>query len=101
MKSRTWSIVRRIGLVAAVGVFSVIGAAAWFVVSHRTATATSAQLADIVFLQLRARFSREQPLVDMVERKPSDPRSPSDRQLPLRSFHTVVFDTRGGQRLVR
>src|SRR5262245_30043882 len=101
MRSRTSLIVRRIGLVAAVGVFSVIGAAAWFFVSHRTATATSPQLAEIEFLQLRARFSSEQPLVNMVQREPSDLRSPSNGLRPLRSFHTVIFDTRGGQRLVR
>jgi len=101
MKPRRWSIVRRIGFLASVAVFGVIGAAAWFFMSHRTATTTSPQLAEIEFLELRARFSSEQPLVDMARREPSDLRSRPAGLLPLRSFHTVVFDTRGGQRLVR
>jgi hypothetical protein len=101
MKSRIRSILRRICLVAAVAVFGVAGVGTWFVLSHRNAAATSAEVAEVEFSQLRARFSSEQPLLDMTRREASDTASRSDGQAPLRSFHTVIFDTRGGQRMVR
>ena len=51
--------------------------------------------------QLRARFSSLQPLLDMSRRQASEIPDVAHGVAPLRSFHTVIFDTRGGQRLVR
>jgi hypothetical protein len=53
------------------------------------------------FSQLRARFSNQQPLLDMSRREASEMPVGSQRVAPLRSFRTVIFDTRGGQRIVR
>ena len=57
--------------------------------------------AETEFAQLRLRFSQQKPLVDMTTRtaqaQPDQPTAAS----PLRMFHTVVFDTRGGERLIR
>jgi hypothetical protein len=58
-------------------------------------------LADAEFAHLRARFVDEQPLVDMSRREPSGTATRPAVATPLRSFHTVIFDTRGGRRLVR
>jgi len=72
-----------------------------FVLSHRTSVAMSTQLADAEFSRLRARFVDQQPLVDMSRRESSGAAAREAGAAPLRSFHTVVFDTRSGQRLVR
>jgi len=101
MRSPKWSLVRRIGLVVAVAVLGVVGAGTWFVLSHRDAAATSAEFAEVEFSQLRARFSSAQTLLDMTRREAADTAFRADGQTPLRSFHTVIFDTRGGQRMVR
>jgi hypothetical protein len=72
-----------------------------FVVNHRTSVATSAQLAGIEFSRLRAHFVNERPLLDMNRREASEVTALRANVAHLRSFHTVIFDTRGGQRLVR
>src|SRR5206468_2681772 len=72
-----------------------------FVVSHRTSVATTVQSADVEFSRLRARFTNQQPLLDMSRREASAVAARSTGAATLRSFHTVIFDTRGGQRLVR
>ena len=78
-----------------------IGSALWFFATHRSSSPTSAEAADREFQRLRARFADQQPILDMQLRRahaaPATP--PSSRH--LRVVHTVIFDTRGGQRLVR
>jgi hypothetical protein len=71
-----------------------------FLFSHRTSVAMSPQLADMEFSRLRARFANQHPLLDMSRREAAETAVPKGAA-PLRSFHTVVFDTRGRQRLVR
>lgn len=100
MKRRTQTVWRFVGVGGAVVVVLVIGAV-WFVMSHRTSVAVSAQLADIEFSRLRARFGTEQPLLDMSVREVSSAPAAPYGSVPLHSFHTVIFDTRGGQRLIR
>ena len=73
----------------------------WFFSSHHRSTATSAPLAEAEFARLRARFSNQQPLLDMGTRQALERPHASGVVQPLHSFHTVIFDTRGGQRLVR
>ena len=100
MKRANRSIVRAVGLGAVVAALAVAGTGFWFLGTHRTAVAVSARLAEIEFSQLRARFANQQPLLDMSRRAASE--GPvSGAVAPLRSFHTVIFDTRGGQRIVR
>src|SRR5262245_8585916 len=101
MEYRMWAIMRRIVVGGALAAIAAVSVLFGFVVSHRTSVAMSAQLADAEFSRLRVRFVDQQPLVDMSRREPSGAAAREAGAAPLRSFHTVVFDTRGGQRLVR
>jgi flagellar basal body-associated protein FliL len=101
MKPAIRSIVLVVGLGAVIAALAVIGAGFWFFASHRSADAISAQLAENEFSQLRARFSGQPPLLDMSRREASEMPAMSRGVAPLRLFHTVIFDTRGGQRIVR
>jgi hypothetical protein len=101
MKATTRSIVRFVGRGALIAALAVIGVGIWFVLSHWTSVAVSAQRAEIEFSQLRARFPNQQPLLDMSRREASDIPGVTPGVAPLRAFHTVIFDTRGGQRIVR
>ena len=101
MKSANRSLVLVVALGAAIAALVVIGTGFWFFLSHRDAMAISAQLAEVEFSQLRARFDTQQPLVDMNRREASEMPVVSQGVTPLRSFHTVIFDTRGGPRIVR
>ena len=90
-----------IGLCAALGLLSTITAAVWFVLGHRDARSISASAARVEFEQLRAQFAGTQPLVDMRLRMTPSALQTSRAVRPLRAFHTVIFDTRGGERLVK
>jgi hypothetical protein len=92
---------RFIVLSAVFGLMAIVGTGLWFFLSHRDSVPVSAQLAEVEFSRLRARFSNQQPLLDVGRREPLDAPGMSSRVAPLRSFHTVIFDTRGSQRLVR
>jgi hypothetical protein len=72
-----------------------------FVINHRTSVVTTTESADVEFSRLRSRFVNQQPLLDMSRREADVVATRTAGTTPLRSFHTVVFDTRGGQRLVR
>ena len=71
-----------------------------FYLRHHESRPASAQTAEAEFRELRARFADQQPLLDMRERRARTEAGASGASGPLRSFHTVIFDTRGGQRLV-
>lgn len=101
MKPATRSIVLSVSLGAAITAVAVGGVGLWFFVSHRDSVAASARLADVEFSQLRARFSNQPPLLDMSRREASEAPVDAPALAPLRSFHTVVFDTRDGERIVR
>jgi hypothetical protein len=81
-----------------VGITIIVGAAFFFFRHHRSEQA-SAQTAEVEFQALRTRFADQRPLLDMRERLADV--SQSRTGSPLHSFHTVIFDTRGGQRIVR
>ena len=87
--------------VAALAAMTAIGLIFSFVVSHRTSVAMTTELADLEFARLRARFADEQPLLDMSRREGSGVATRTAGTTPLRSFHTVIFDTCGSRRLVR
>jgi hypothetical protein len=101
MKRATRLVILPLVSIVAVAILAVIGTAVWFFLSHRDNIEASAQVADAEFSQLRARFADQQPLIDMSRREPFGAPVVSQSAAPLRSFHTVIFDTRGGQRLVR
>jgi hypothetical protein len=90
-----------IGLCAAIIVLSAVTETVWFFTRHWDTEPASVSTAKVEFDQLRARFAGEQPLLDMRFRKPSTNLNASRVPAPLHSFHTVIFDTRGAQRLVR
>ena len=101
MRSKRRSIVLLINGGALGVLLVVVGVAGWFVSHHRTSVAVSAQGAETEFSQLRARFAHERPLLDMDRRQASASLGNAPRATSLHSFHTVIFDTRGGQRIVR
>jgi len=74
------------------------GAGVWFVLGHRTSVAASAQQAELEFSALRARLGEPKPLLDLSRQAAGAPAAPAGA---IRTFHTVIFDTRGGHRLVR
>jgi hypothetical protein len=103
MKRRTRTVARYAGLGVVLAVVMIVVAAFSFFSSHRSSVAITARLADNEFSRLRARFVNEQPLLDMGRRQVSEMSAVSavSAVAQLRVFHTVIFDTRGGQRLVR
>ena len=90
-----------ISVSAAIVVLSIVGVGLWFFSSHHDSALVSAQVAEAEFLQLRARFSDKKPLLDMGCREPLAGPDASLVAAPLHSVHTVIFDTRGSQRIVR
>jgi len=101
MNSATRSILRLAGTAAAAVALSAIAVALWFVQSDRDVADVTAQRAEAEFSELRGRFSNQQPLLDMSRREASAVAASPGGQAPLRSFHTVIFDRRGGERIVR
>ena len=70
--------------VIGVALAALVAAGVGFVVTHRDSVATSASAADAEFARLRAALA-----------------APHQAAAPIRTFHTVVFDTRGQDRMVR
>src|SRR5205807_5535722 len=95
MERTVKSILIAVGCVAALG--AVAGVA--FLARHHESRAASAQSAAAEFQALRGRFAGQQPLLDMDHRQVREPASVATAQR-LHAFHTVIFDTRGGERLV-
>ena len=96
---RLRSIALGVGLAAGVVVLAALTAVAVFVLQHRNARTLTAVAAQAEFDRLRTRFAGQTPLVDMQARSRHSPAATVSTQ-PLRAFHTVIFDRRGGDRLV-
>jgi hypothetical protein len=101
MPNRTWLVTRFVVLGGALAAIATVGVILAFVVIHRTSIGTTTEVADVEFSRLRARFIDQQPLLDMSRRDAAGVVTRTAGAAPLRSFHTVIFDTRGGERLVR
>jgi hypothetical protein len=86
---------------AVIVALTAVGMGLWFFLSHHQSSLVSNQSAEAEFSQLRSRFSTQQPLIDMSLRHPLDTSTMGQAAVPLHTFHTVIFDTRGRQRLVR
>ena len=95
-RSLVFSVLTGAGIIAMAGV----GMGLWFFVSHHESSPVSKQSAEAEFSQLRSRFSTQQPLMDMSFRQPVDTSTTGQSVVSLHTFHTVIFDTRGRQRLV-
>ena len=85
---------------AAAAVIAIIAGSAFFFQHHHSQT-VSAQTAEAEFQQLRARFAGQRPLLDMHSRSVLPEAAEPRAGATLHSFHTVIFDTRGEQRMVR
>jgi hypothetical protein len=72
-----------------------------FYSAHHHSERASAQQAEEEFQRLRARFAGQKPLLDMGKRRPFIDARAQPTAAALHVFHTVIFDTRGGERLVR
>lgn len=86
---------------AAVIAVGAVSTGAWLVRSHWQSVAVSASDADAEFAQLRSRFSYQPALLDMVTRTADARATRLPGRSQLRVFHTVIFDRRGGDRLIR
>ena len=100
MKHTTRSLVISVAIGAVIIALTAVGMGLWFFASHHQSSPVSKQLAEAEFSQLRSRFSTEQPLIDMNRRQPVDTSAIGQSVVPLHTFHTVIFDTRGGERIV-
>ena len=100
MKRATRSIVFSVVSGAVIIALTAVGMGLWFFVSHHESNPVSKQSAEAEFSQLRSRFATQQPLIDMSLRQSADTSSIGRPVVPLHTFHTVIFDTRGGQRIV-
>src|SRR5947208_1986513 len=98
MKRAPWSIVLSGALIT---VLTTVAIGLWFFLRHRDSTSASIQVAEAEFSQLRARLADQQPLLDMNRRELLVVPRTAHYETSLHWFHTVVFDTRGDQRIVR
>ena len=89
-----------VGVGTMIVVIPIIVGVTFFFRHHRSEMA-STQAAEAEFQRLRARFAGQLPLLDMRERRPIIDGRASQASARLRSFHTVIFDTRGARRIVR
>ena len=100
MKHTTRSIVISVVTGAVIIALTAVGLGLWFFLSHHESSPVSRQSAETEFSQLRSRFSAQQPLIDMRLRQPVDTSTSGQSVVSLHTFHTVIFDTRGGERMV-
>lgn len=100
MKHTTRSIVISVVISAVIIALTSVGMGLLFFLSHHESRPVSKELAEAEFSQLRSRFSTQQPLIDMNLRQPVDTSAIGQSVVPLQTFHTVIFDTRGSQRIV-
>jgi hypothetical protein len=100
MKHTTRSIVFSVITGAVIIALTAVGVGLWFFVSHHASNTISKQSAEAEFSQLRSRFSTQHPLLDMSRRRALDNSTLGLSVMPLHTFHTVIFDTRGSQRMV-
>jgi hypothetical protein len=100
MKRTARSIVFSAVTGAVIIALTAVGMGLWFFVSHHESNPVSKQSAEAEFSQLRSRFSTQQPLIDMSLRQSADTPSIGRPVVPLHTLHTVIFDTRDGERIV-
>ena len=85
---------------AALIALTAVGMGLLFFGSHHQSNPVSEPAAEAEFSLLRSRFSTQQPLIDMSLRQPAETSTIGQSDVSLHTFHTVIFDTRGSQRIV-
>jgi hypothetical protein len=78
-----------------------LAGAVFFYFAHHHSEYASAQSAESEFQRLRTRFAGQSPLLDMQARRAHINASLQQTGATLHRFHAMIFDTRGGQRIVR
>jgi hypothetical protein len=101
MTHRNTSFLRAVGVLTSFAMSTLIVSGTWFVMTHRTSSAESPQNASAEFQRLRARFTNQQALLDMDRRQARTQQSAARNPVHLHTVHTMIFDTRGSQRLVQ
>ena len=101
MKHTTRSILFFIVTGAVILAVTTAGIGFSFFLSHHESSPASKQSAEAEFSQLRSRFSTQKPLIDMSLRRPANASTIRQSVRALHTFHTVIFDTRGSQRIIR
>src|SRR5258708_12022089 len=88
-----------VGIGVTMAVVALFAGTAFFFQHHRSER-TSAQTAEAEFRRLRSRFADQRPLLDMQRRRSLSDVGGPQPGAPLHSFNTIIFDTRGGERIV-
>lgn len=88
-----------IGIAGCVLLLAVAAGAALYFEAHHESLTMSPAAASAEFDRIRARFAGQAPMLDMISREGIRPAGSASSQ-PIRAFHTVIFDTRGGDRLI-
>lgn len=96
---RLGSIARTVGLATGVAALAALTVLVGFVVRHRDASPVTMTAGQARLDRVRAQFAGQTALVDMQTRSRRSTATISNGR-PLRAFHTVIFDRRGGDRLV-
>jgi hypothetical protein len=100
MKLSSTTLLIALGLSTVLVIVSIVGTVASFYWRCHESRPASAATGEAEFLRLRARFADQQPLLDMGARRAREGGKAAGAVGALRWFHTSIFDTRGGQRLV-
>ena len=81
-------------------VLTAIGIGLAFFASHHESQPVTEQSAAVTFAQLRSQFPAGSALLEMSRAQPLDELGTAPSLAALHTFHTVIFDTRAGGRLV-
>ena len=68
---------------------------------HRESTSMSAAAAEVAMTSARAPFAGQQPMLDMQSRTERADTTNRPSAPAISKYHALIFDTRGGGRLVR
>ena len=86
------------GIAVCGALLAIGGAASIFFARHHESLRMSRDAAGAEIQKVRERFAGQPPMVDMGSREGAVPVGASPQ--PIRAFHTMIYDTRGGERLV-
>src|SRR5262245_50416172 len=86
------------GIGICIALLGVAAGASIYFERHHESLRMSPEAANAEFQRIRTRFAGQMPLLNMDQREAVAPLAGS--QQPIHAFHTVIFDTRDGSRLI-
>jgi len=89
-----------IAIVACATLLAVGAGVAIYFERHHQSRRMSPDAAGTELDRIRTRFAGQPPLVDMASRESARLHGTAPPAAPIHTFHTLIFDTRGGARLV-